>query len=92
MKAIGAVKTAKQFNYDAAAELYPARGRKTCRQFAAYQRFERAADAIRFAIEDLPTPSLLGAYLEVEERRFDNRDMRRLYDCAGFPLIRHVAG
>jgi hypothetical protein len=56
------------------------------RQFARYRRFDRAADALRFAIEELPPRLLLGAYLEVEEERFDSNEMRRLYDSAKFPL------
>jgi hypothetical protein len=79
------------FDYDAVAELFQARNRNTNRQFAGYRRFDRAADALRFAIEELPRKSLLGAYLEVEELRFGHREMRCLYDSAAFPLARRLA-
>jgi hypothetical protein len=79
---------AKPFNYEAVAELFPARSRKFNRQFTRYRRFERAADALRFAIEELPPQLFLGAFLEVEEERFDSNEMRRLYDSAEFPLPR----
>jgi hypothetical protein len=79
------------FDYQAVAELFPARNRKLNRQLAGYRRFDRAADAIRFAIEELPPQLLLGAYLEVEEVRYDSREMRRLYDSPEFPLARRVA-
>jgi hypothetical protein len=85
------VEAAKLFDYEAVAELFPARNRKINRQLSGYRRFDSAADAIRFAIEDLPPQSLLGAYLEVEEKRFDSNAMRRLYDSMEFPLARRAA-
>jgi hypothetical protein len=85
------VDAAKPFDYEAVAELFPARNRKFNRQFAKYRRFDRAADALRYAIEELPPQSLLGACLEVKEERFDSNEIRRLYDSAGFPLARRAA-
>ncbi len=55
-----------------------------------YRRFSKAADAIRFAIEELAPELLIGAHLEVEEERFDSEGIRRLYDHAEYPLARHV--
>src|SRR5262249_15568583 len=75
---------AKPFDYEAVAELFPARNPKFNRQLAKYRRFNKAADALRFAIEELPPPLLVGAYLEVEEERFDSDEMRRLYDSDEF--------
>ena len=91
MTACNSVDATKPFDYDAVAELFPARNRKFNRQFAGYRRFDSAADALRFAIEELPPRSLLGAYLEVEEKRFDGHAMRRLYDSTEFPLARRAA-
>jgi hypothetical protein len=82
---------ARSFDYEAVAELFPARSRKFNRQLARYRRFDRAADALRFAIEELPPQLFLGAYLEVEEERYDSNEMRRLYDSAEFPLARRAA-
>jgi hypothetical protein len=76
------------FNYSSQAELFPTRNRKSRRQPLGYRRFERAADAIRFAIEELPSQSLAGAYLEVDEQRFDSIGIRRLYDSTDYPLAR----
>ena len=79
------------FDYAAEAELFPTRIRKTGRQNFGYKRFARAADAIRFAIEDLPPTLLVGAHLEVDEERFDAAGIRRLYEDVAYPLPRPAA-
>ena len=78
------------FDYNAAAELYSTRRRMPRRQPLGYRRFAQAADAIRFAIEDLEPELLLGAYLEVGEERFESGGIRQLYDSAEYPLARRV--
>ncbi len=82
---------AELFDYGAEAELSPARKRKSRRQVIRYRRFVRAADAIRFAIEELPLELLAGAYLEVDAERFGGRAIRGLYDSLEYPLIRRAA-
>lgn len=81
----------KPFDFNAAADLFPAKSRKFRRQFVSYRRYIRAAEAIRFAIEELPADSLLGTYLEVGEARFDSRAIRELYDSIDYPLVRRAA-
>jgi hypothetical protein len=78
------------FNYDTAAELFEVQGRISRRRSCGYRRFDRAAEAIRYAVEDLGPKQLAGAYLEVDEARFDSNAIRRLYDSAQYPLARRV--
>ena len=84
------------FDYSTEAELSPAaskvgllptRSRKM-RQPIGYGRFARAADAIRFAIEELPPELLPAAQLKVAEQRFDGDGIRRLYESVEYPLVR----
>ena len=77
-----------EFDYSAEAELFPSAARASRRQPVGYRRFARAAEAIRFAIEELAPESLAGAFLEVGEERFDSVDMRRLYESSSYPLVR----
>jgi hypothetical protein len=81
-----------EFDYDSAAELFPSRKLNSRRRPIGYRRFGHAADAIRFAIEELPPESLLGAYLEVDEERYNNQGIRRLYDSTDYPLVRGAPG
>ena len=79
---------AELFDYGTEAELFAAKLRQSRRQPLEYKRFARAADAIRFAIEDLSPRLLLGTYLEVNELRYEGREIRRLYESADYPLAR----
>lgn len=79
------------FDYGVEAELFPTHNRKSKRAAFGYRRFARASEAIRFAIEQLPSDALAGAYLEVNEKRFDRHGIRQLYDSDAYPLARRNA-
>ena len=78
----------RPFNFNTSAELFPAAIRKKKRAGFTYRRFGTAAEAVQFAMEQLPTDSQNGAYLQVEEARFDHNGIRSLYESEAFPLPR----
>ena len=82
---------AELFDYSLEAELFSGKGGNFRRQPLGYKRFARAADAICFAIEELSPHCLVGSYLEVNEERYQAKDIRRLYDSVAYPLPRRAA-
>jgi hypothetical protein len=72
------------------AEPFPAKRRRLRRGPVGYGRFARAADAIRFAVEELPLELLAEACLEVEEKIFDYPGILRLYKSDRYPLARRA--
>jgi hypothetical protein len=60
------------------------------RQRLSYRRFATAAEAIRFAIEELPAVRALGAWMQVGDKRFDGDDIQRRYESSDFPLQRRL--
>ena len=74
------------FDYSAFAELFPSRQLRG--QSARYRRFDSAAEALRFAMEELPEKVLRGTTLEVGESRFGSAQIEQLYRDAAYPLPR----
>jgi hypothetical protein len=75
------------FDYNAPAELFPIPS-KTHTGNLKYKRFDTAAEALRFAVEEIPARALMGAFLEVDEARFGAQEIRYLYENAAYPLTR----
>ena len=77
-----------KFNYDALAEVYPSRRYAQSRSRRSIAAFDRAAEAIRYIVEELPAQWLAGSHLEVNEQRFEGAAIRELYEAADYPLAR----
>jgi len=76
------------FDFSAPAELFPSKGKGLRRRVVSYKRFDTAAVAIRYAIEELEPDKLAGAVLEVNEDRYDDAAIRHLYVSDDYPLKR----
>ena len=76
------------FDYTAAAELFIAKRSGGPRGPLGYRRFASAAEAIRFAVEELPGARMLGAFMQVGDLRFDAEGIRSLYHHQDYPLQR----
>ena len=51
-----------------------------------YRRFATAAEAIRYAVEDLRTPRAVGAWLQGWRRAVQSVEIQRLYEDGEYPL------
>lgn len=80
----------EKFDYNASADLFPARSRNGWRPVG-YRRFDTAAEAIRFAVEDMPAELLNGAVLESTDDRLNAENIRLLYQSDDYPLARKPA-
>lgn len=79
-----------KFDYSDPAEVFACRSRGASPRPVAYKRFASGAEAIRFAVEELPAEVLFGTVLEVNGQRFDAAEIRRLYENGDYPLQRRA--
>ncbi|MBW9115508.1 hypothetical protein JNB88_17855 [Rhizobium cauense] len=79
-----------RFDYTGGAGLYAGKSKPGI-SGPRYRRFETAAEALRFAVEDMPNSQQRGSMLEIDEARFDPNQIRALYDAPGYPLSRRLA-
>lgn len=75
-------------DYRMEASLYYAKGGNTKRKSLVFRRFPKAAEAIRFAVEELAPRVLDSCSLEVNETHYFGRQIRPLYESGDFPLRR----
>jgi hypothetical protein len=68
------------FDYDLPAELFMPKHKGIRRRATPhYRRFATAAEAIRFAVEEMPAVRTLGAWMQVGDERFNSDEISRLY-------------
>jgi hypothetical protein len=77
-------------DYCMEASLFYAKSANSKQKALVFRRFARAAEAIRFAVEDLAPKLLQGCSLEVDEAHYFGQEIRPLYDDSAFPLRRHA--
>ncbi len=75
------------FDYAAPADLFPARSRVGHRPVG-YRRFDTAAEAIRYVMEQMPTEYVDGTIMEIHSARIDGYGIKRLYVSDRYPLPR----
>ena len=80
----------RPFDYGIPAELFMGKRKRGRGQPLRYRRFATAAEAIRFAVEELPAVRALGAWMQVGDQRFDGDDIQRLYESDKYPLRRRL--
>ena len=75
-------------DYTSSAELFAVQrmGRK---QSLFYQRFDNTAEAMRFAVEDMPAGAA-NIVLETEFGRYDAAAIAKIYGADEFPLARRA--
>lgn len=76
-----------KFDFNAPADFFPAR-RRAGQSPVGYRRFDTAAQAIRYAVEELPVEFLDGSVLEIDNERVKGDDIRLLYRSDDYPLDR----
>ena len=78
-------------DYRMEAGLFFSRSENSSNKSLIFRRFGRAADAIRYAVEELPPKILASCSLEVNGLHYFGREIRPLYDSEAFPLRRRLS-
>jgi hypothetical protein len=73
------------FDYSAPADVFPGR---TGKRPMGYRRFDTAAQAIRYVIEEMPKEFLDSTVLEVDDERLKGEQIQLLYTSKDYPLAR----
>jgi hypothetical protein len=80
--------SSRGFDYDAPAGVFTRSGHGRRGGSAKYRRFESAAEAIRYVVEELPPPLWPGITVEIGDETLDHRRVLELYSSGSYPLER----
>jgi hypothetical protein len=83
--------SSQDFDYAAPAGVFTRSGHKRSGGGTKYRRFDSAAEAIRYVMEELPPPLWPGISVEVDDRTLDHRQIMELYGSDRYPLERSGA-
>jgi hypothetical protein len=78
------------FDYSVPAELFAAGSVSSRNLRIGYRRFSQAAEAIRYAVEQLGPGLLRGSCMEVNETRYSGAEIEMLYRSEAYPLRRNA--
>lgn len=79
-------------DYRMEAALFFAKSAQTRNKSLSFRRFDQAAEAIRFAVEELSPKIFSSCSLEVNGEHYFGREIRPLYDSTDYPLRRRASG
>jgi hypothetical protein len=77
-------------HYNMEASLYYAKSANFRQKALVVRRFAKAAEAIRYAVEDLAPALLKGCSLEINESYYFGPEIRPLYENRAFPMRRRA--
>lgn len=80
----------EKFTFGAPAEIYSSGGSRARKGPMSYRRFQSSAEAIRFAVEELPQNLQRGTAMEVGDDRFEFAAIQAFYERDDYPLQRVV--
>jgi hypothetical protein len=81
----------RNFDYAAPAGVFTRSGHRRSGGGTKYRRFDSAAEAIRYVMEELPPPLWPGISVEVDDQTLDHRQISELYSSERYPLDRSGA-
>lgn len=78
----------RRFDFSDLAEVFVAGKARHGRKSMVYRRFETAARAIQYVMEELAPAKRIATTMEVDGEQYRHTDIRKLYESGAYPLKR----